>query len=76
MAGRRPVETDETLEEQGWLARLVHLIDSADNDTQFRLLQMARKALAEGNERIRTTTPPLVTACDGAAGAGPERGHP
>jgi len=58
----RAVETDETLEEQGWLARLVHLLDAEDNDTQFRLLQMARNAYADGNERIRTTTPPLVTA--------------
>ncbi|KAJ4289376.1 retromer complex subunit Vps35 [Collariella sp. IMI 366227] len=58
----RNVETDETMEEQGWLARLVHLIHSDDNDTQFRLLQMTRKAYAEGNERIRTTTPPLITA--------------
>jgi vacuolar protein sorting-associated protein 35 len=58
----RSVETDETMEEQGWLARLVHLLRSEDNDTQFRLLQMTSKAYSEGNERIRTTTPPLVTA--------------
>jgi len=58
----RALETDETMEEQGWLARLVHLIHSDNNDTQFRLLQMMRKAYNEGNERIRTTTPPLVTA--------------
>ncbi|KAK4663316.1 retromer complex subunit Vps35 [Podospora pseudopauciseta] len=58
----RALETDETMEEQGWLARLIHLIHSEDNDTQFRLLQMTRKAYAEGNERIRTTTPPLITA--------------
>ncbi|EAQ87697.1 conserved hypothetical protein [Chaetomium globosum CBS 148.51] len=58
----RALETDETMEEQGWLARLVHLVHSDDNDTQFRLLQMTRKAYGEGNERIRTTTPPLVTA--------------
>ncbi|KAK4150060.1 vacuolar protein sorting-associated protein 35 [Chaetomidium leptoderma] len=58
----RAVETDETMEEQGWLARLVHLIHSDDNDTQFRLLQMTRKAYGEGNDRIRTTTPPLITA--------------
>ncbi|KAL2164839.1 hypothetical protein VTH06DRAFT_135 [Thermothelomyces fergusii] len=61
-ARARPVETDETMEEQGWLARLVHLVRSDDNDTQFRLLQILRKAYNEGNERIRTTTPPLVTA--------------
>lgn len=63
VAQRRAVETDETMEEQGWLARIVHLINGEDNDTQFRLLQMTRKAYSEGNERIRTTTPPLITAC-------------
>ncbi|OTA54367.1 vacuolar protein sorting-associated protein 35 [Hypoxylon sp. EC38] len=59
---RRALETDETMEEQGWLARIIHLLDGENNDTQFRLLQMVRKAFAEGNERIRTTTPPLITA--------------
>jgi vacuolar protein sorting-associated protein 35 len=59
---RRAAETDETLEEQGWLARIVHLLQGEDNDTQFKLLQMTRKAYNEGGERIRTTTPSLVTA--------------
>ncbi|KAI9851019.1 MAG: Vacuolar protein sorting-associated protein 35 [Thelocarpon superellum] len=59
---RRGVETDETIEEQGWLARMVHLMKSADNDTQFKLLQTTRKAYGEGNERIRFTTPALITA--------------
>ncbi|CAK7218231.1 retromer complex subunit Vps35 [Sporothrix bragantina] len=58
----RTYETDETLEEQGWLARIVHLLNAEDNDTQFRLLQLTRKAYADGNERIRITTPPLITA--------------
>lgn len=58
----RAVETDETMEEQGWLARLVHLLHAENNDTQFRLLQMTRKAYGDGNERIRTTTPPIITA--------------
>ncbi|KEY67342.1 hypothetical protein S7711_09472 [Stachybotrys chartarum IBT 7711] len=62
VAQRRAVETDETIEEQGWLARIVHLLQGQDNDTQFKLLQMTRKAYSEGNERIRTTTPPLITA--------------
>lgn len=61
-ARARAMETDETMEEQGWLARLVHLLDAENNDTQFKLLQMTRKAYVEGNERIRTTMPPLVTA--------------
>ncbi|KKA26306.1 hypothetical protein TD95_001775 [Thielaviopsis punctulata] len=63
VAPRRATETDETIEEQGWLARLVHLLHSDDNDTQFKLLQLTRRAFSEGNERIRTTTPPLITAC-------------
>lgn len=58
----RPYETDETLEEQGWLARIVHLLNAENNDTQYKLLQLARKAYADGNERIRITTPPLITA--------------
>jgi vacuolar protein sorting-associated protein 35 len=61
-ARARAVETDETMEEQGWLARIVHLLQSENNDTQFRLLQMTSKAYSEGNERIRTTTPPLITS--------------
>lgn len=58
---RRVMETDETIEEQGWLARLVHLIHNEDNDTQFKLLQRTSKAYAEGNERIKFTTPALIT---------------
>ncbi|KAF2202370.1 vacuolar protein sorting-associated protein 35 [Delitschia confertaspora ATCC 74209] len=59
---RRAMETDETIEEQGWLARIVHLIQGPDNDTQFKLLQTARKAFADGNERVKYTTPALITA--------------
>ena len=58
---RRQAESDETAEEQGWLARIVHLLRGSDNDTQFKLLQATHKALAEGNERIKYTTPALLT---------------
>jgi vacuolar protein sorting-associated protein 35 len=58
---RGAVETEETVEEQGWLARIVHLIRASDNTTQFQLLQKARTAFAEGNERTKFTTPALVT---------------
>lgn len=58
---RRGAETDETIMEQGWLARIVHLIQSPDNDTEFKLLQTTRKAFSDGNERIRYTTPALLT---------------
>ena len=59
---RRGAETDETIIEQGWLARIVHLIQSTDNDNQFKLLQTARKAFSDGNERIKYTTPALLTS--------------
>ncbi|PGH23365.1 hypothetical protein AJ80_02618 [Polytolypa hystricis UAMH7299] len=58
---RRGGETDETIEEQGWLARIVHFIQCPDNDTQLKLLQATRNAYAEGNERIRYTTPAIIT---------------
>ena len=34
---QRGGETDETLEEQGWLARIVHLVQASDNDTQLQV---------------------------------------
>lgn len=58
---RGAVETEETVEEQGWLARIVHLVRASDNTTQFQLLQKTRTAFAEGNERTKYTTPALVT---------------
>ncbi|KAF2084829.1 vacuolar protein sorting-associated protein 35 [Saccharata proteae CBS 121410] len=72
---RRGMETDETIEEQGWLARIVHLIKGPDNDTQFKLLQTTRKAFSEGNERVRYTTPALITASLKLARAFKSREH-
>jgi vacuolar protein sorting-associated protein 35 len=34
---RKAAETEETIEEQGWLARITHLIQSPVNDTQFEV---------------------------------------
>ncbi|OOF96568.1 hypothetical protein ASPCADRAFT_206738 [Aspergillus carbonarius ITEM 5010] len=62
LQSQRRGETDETIEEQGWLARLVHLVQAPENDTQLKLLQATRKAYLDGNERIRYTTPALITA--------------
>jgi vacuolar protein sorting-associated protein 35 len=59
---RRGAETDDTVIEQGWLARIVHLIKAPENDTQFKLLQTTRKAFSEGNERIKFTTPAILTS--------------
>ncbi|OJD19452.1 hypothetical protein AJ78_00626 [Emergomyces pasteurianus Ep9510] len=59
---RRAGETEETIEEQGWLARIVHFIQGPDNDTQLKLLQEIHKAYSDGNERIRYTTPAIITS--------------
>lgn len=59
---RRGAETDETIIEQGWLARIIHLIRSPENDTEFRLLQISKKAFSDGNERVKYTTPALLTS--------------
>ncbi|PPJ51447.1 hypothetical protein CBER1_09163 [Cercospora berteroae] len=58
---RGAIETDETVEEQGWLARIVHLIKGPDNMTQFQLLQKTRQAFQEGNERTKYTSPAIIT---------------
>ncbi|KAK5698169.1 retromer complex subunit Vps35 [Elasticomyces elasticus] len=58
---RAVLETDETVEEQGWLARIVHLIKAPDNTAQFQLLQKTRSAFAEGNDRTKYTTPAIIT---------------
>ncbi|KAG5438514.1 hypothetical protein PCANB_002618 [Pneumocystis canis] len=54
-------ETDETLEEQGWLARLIHLVYNENADIQFKLLQILKKSFFEGGERIKYTGPSLIT---------------
>jgi vacuolar protein sorting-associated protein 35 len=59
---QRGGESDETIEEQGWLARIVHYIQGPDNDTQLKLLQQTRRAYEAGNERIKYTFPVLITA--------------
>ncbi|KAK5081068.1 retromer complex subunit Vps35 [Exophiala xenobiotica] len=61
IAGRQRGDSDEIVEEQGWLARLVHYIQAPDNDTQLKLLQQTRRAYEAGNERIRYTTPSIIT---------------
>ncbi|KAJ5489820.1 Vacuolar protein sorting-associated protein 35 [Penicillium expansum] len=44
------------------LDRVLQAARASDNDTQLKLLQATRKALADGNERIRYTTPAIITA--------------
>ncbi|KAI9726162.1 MAG: Vacuolar protein sorting-associated protein 35 [Chrysothrix sp. TS-e1954] len=60
---RRSQESEDVQEEQGWLARIVHLISGPDNETQLKLLQSAGRSLGEGNDRTKYTTPALTTCC-------------
>lgn len=55
-------DLEELTEEQGWMARLVHLFRADDLETQFSLLQTARKHFQDGGERIRFTLPPLIVS--------------
>ncbi|KAI9278650.1 vacuolar protein sorting-associated protein 35 [Phascolomyces articulosus] len=54
------LEQEEFAEEQGWIAKLVHLFQSDNDDTQFLLLSAARKQFCEGGSRVRYTSPPLI----------------
>lgn len=55
-------DLEEMAEEQGWMARMIHLFHAEELETQFSLLQTARKHFVEGNERIKFTLPPLITS--------------
>ncbi|KAF9906407.1 Vacuolar protein sorting-associated protein 35 [Lobosporangium transversale] len=54
------VDPEEFAEEQGHLARIIHLFRSEDADTQAAILSAARKQFGDGGERIRYMFPPLV----------------
>ncbi|KAL8291290.1 hypothetical protein RQP46_002268 [Phenoliferia psychrophenolica] len=60
--GQQQYDVEEMAEEQGWIARMVHLFRSDDLEVQFKLLQMGRKEFGEGGDRIRWTFPPLIVA--------------
>ncbi|KAG2337358.1 vacuolar protein sorting-associated protein 35 [Suillus weaverae] len=55
-------EREDLAEEQGWVARMVHLFRADSLDIQFDLLQTARKHLEAGGERMRYTFPALITS--------------
>ncbi|KAF8887818.1 vacuolar protein sorting-associated protein 35 [Infundibulicybe gibba] len=56
------VEREEMAEEQGWVARMVHLFRADSLDVQFELLQIARRHFDAGGERMRFTFPALITS--------------
>jgi vacuolar protein sorting-associated protein 35 len=53
---------EDLAEEQGWVARMVHLFRADNLDVQFELLQMARQHFDAGGERMRFTFPALITS--------------
>ncbi|GAA5869535.1 hypothetical protein JCM8547_001517 [Rhodosporidiobolus lusitaniae] len=61
-AAQSVYESEEMAEEQGWIARMVHLLRSKDEEVQFQLLQTARREFSTGGDRIRWTFPPLIVS--------------
>lgn len=59
----RSAESEETIEEQGWLARMVHLFTNQDSaETDFEILKIVREAYKDApGERCKFTTGSLVT---------------
>lgn len=55
-------DREELAEEQGWIARMVHLFRAESLDIQFELLQAARRHLETGGDRMRYTYPALITS--------------
>ncbi|KAG8844411.1 Vacuolar protein sorting-associated protein 35 [Tulasnella sp. 330] len=56
------LDIEELAEEQGWVARMIHLFKADTLDTQFELIQTARRYFADGGDRMRFTYPPLITS--------------
>jgi vacuolar protein sorting-associated protein 35 len=61
---QRSVETEDTAEEQGWLARMVHLFTNKESpETDFQILKIVRDAYRDApGERCKYTTGSIVTA--------------
>ncbi|KAJ2075395.1 retromer complex subunit Vps35, partial [Coemansia sp. S100] len=55
-----PFDEDDLAEEQGLLARLVHLIRGPDVVSQLSLLTVARDAFSQGGDLVRYTYPAVV----------------
>ncbi|KZW00729.1 vacuolar protein sorting-associated protein 35 [Exidia glandulosa HHB12029] len=57
------LENEDLAEEQGWLAKMVHLFRSDSFDVQFDLIKAARKHFETGGDRMRFTFPALISSC-------------
>ncbi|KAH8101470.1 vacuolar protein sorting-associated protein 35 [Cristinia sonorae] len=62
IGGQMTHEREELAEEQGWIARMVHLFRAESLDVQFELLQTARRHFETGGDRMRFTYPALITS--------------
>eukprot|EP00099_Drosophila_melanogaster_P026028 NP_726175.3 vacuolar protein sorting 35, isoform B [Drosophila melanogaster] len=62
-AGNTTPDAEEFAEEQGVVARFIHLMRSDEPDMQYKMLQTARKHLGNGGgQRLKHVLPPLVFA--------------
>ncbi|XP_017837677.1 vacuolar protein sorting-associated protein 35 isoform X1 [Drosophila busckii] len=62
-AANNNVDPEEFAEEQGVVARFIHLLKSDEPDMQYKMLQIARKHLGNGGgQRLKHVLPPLVFA--------------
>ncbi|KAJ1785578.1 retromer complex subunit Vps35, partial [Coemansia sp. RSA 2399] len=57
-----PVDEEDLAEEQGLLARLVHLIRGPDVVTQLSLLTVVRDAFSQGGDLVRYTYPAVISS--------------
>lgn len=54
-------DPEDFAEEQGIVARFIHLLKSDDSDMQYKILQIARKHFGSGGTtRIKHVLPPLI----------------
>ncbi|KAI9593953.1 vacuolar protein sorting-associated protein 35 [Syncephalis fuscata] len=54
-------DEEDYIEEQSWMARLIHLFQGQNADEQFMLLSAVRKQLSDSGDRIRYTFPSVIT---------------
>ncbi|KAJ2672024.1 retromer complex subunit Vps35 [Coemansia sp. RSA 1285] len=56
-----PIDEEDLAEEQGLLARLVHLVRGPDVVTQISLLTVMRDAFSQGGDLVRYTYPAVIS---------------
>jgi vacuolar protein sorting-associated protein 35 len=72
---RSAADLEQLAEEQGWVARIVHLFRAEQLDVQYELFRTARKHFERGGDRMRFTFPSLITAAIALARRYKQREH-